>query len=52
MMKQTLNVQHPTFNAQFRSASDLNVGRSPRQSPSTAKAGWTLSLGRFLPTEE
>ena len=35
-MKQTLNAQRPTSNAQFRRASELDVGR------------WTFGVERFL----
>jgi hypothetical protein len=43
-MKQTVNVQRSTLNTQLGNYPELDVGRSPRRSPSTAKAGWTLSV--------
>ena len=46
--KQTLNAQRSTPKAQFRKGFEFDVGRSPRRSPSTAKAGWALEVGRFL----
>jgi 1-deoxy-D-xylulose-5-phosphate reductoisomerase len=39
--RSTLNAQRSTSKAE---ASTLGVGRSPRRSPSTAEAGWTLDV--------
>jgi len=39
--RSTLNAQRSTSNAE---SSTLDVGRSPRRSPSTAEAGWTLDV--------